>query len=103
MSKYLKMKDRHGIELSGVDFPKSFKIISRQKKELEEEIQKDKTGNGFIKEMFRYEMGNTEYHVMEEQESVLDQIGLTEDYVNKHSNVKKGFELARKEYMKNYH
>lgn len=37
------------------------KMVKRHESELTEAIDNDKTGEGFIKEMFLYELGNHEY------------------------------------------
>src|SRR5690625_1340256 len=55
----------------------------RQQKEFDEAIKNDATGEGFIKEMFLYELANHEYIVTFDLEPTLDALGLALDEVNR--------------------
>ena len=48
------------------------KMVKKHKSELIEVISKDKTGEGFIKEMFLYELGNREYCITRELDETID-------------------------------
>lgn len=73
-------------------------MFARHRKEIENEIQNDKDGSGFIYEMFRYELSNHEYCVTYDIEPTLDALGLTLDEINKHQNLVMGLKKALDEY-----
>lgn len=59
-------------------------LMDRQTKEMEEAILSDRTGDGFIYDMFLYELANHEYGYTREIEDTLDALGL--DYNELESN-----------------
>ena len=69
------------------DLKAYIEMCQRTEKEMQEAIDNDKTGEGFIKEMFKYELANH---------------GLTVEEINNNQALKHGLELARKEYLKSY-
>jgi len=73
-------------------------MFARHRKEIENEIQNDKDGSGFIYEMFRYELSNHEYCVTYDIEPTLDALGLTLDKINENQNLVKGLKKALDEY-----
>ena len=73
-------------------------MFKRHREEMENEIQNDKDGTGFIYEMFRYELSNHEYCVTYDIEPTLDALGLTLDEINKHQNLVMGLKKALDEY-----
>ena len=73
-------------------------MFARHRKEIENEIQNDKDGTGFIYEMFRYELSNHEYCITYDIEPTLDALGLTLDEINKKENLLNGLRKALKEY-----
>lgn len=77
-------------------------MCQRTEKEMQEAIDNDKTGEGFIKEMFKYELANHEYCITYELDDTLDALGLTVEEINNNQALKHGLELARKEYLKSY-
>ena len=77
-------------------------MCQRTEKEMQEAIANDKTGEGFIKEMFKYELANHEYCITYELDDTLDALGLTIEEINNNQALKHGLELARKEYLKSY-
>lgn len=77
-------------------------MCQRTEKEMQEAIENDKTGEGFIKEMFKYELANHEYCITYELDDTLDALGLTIEEINNNQALKHGLELARKEYLKSY-
>lgn len=74
----------------------------RQYKEFREAIEKDKVGDGFIKEMFLYELANHEYIIAREIDDTLDALGLTDDDIRNNNNLRTGLLLAEKEYLEQY-
>ena len=73
-------------------------MFKRHRKEIEDEIEKDKKGTGFIYSMFRYELANHEYCITYDIEPTLDALGLTIDEINKKENLLNGLRKALKEY-----
>ena len=73
-------------------------MFKRHRKEIEDEIEKDKKGTGFIYSMFRYELANHEYCITYDIERTLDALGLTLDEINKKENLLNGLRKALKEY-----
>lgn len=74
----------------------------RQFKEFWKAIQEDKVGDGFIKEMFLYELANHEYIIAREIDDTLDALGLTDDDIRNNNNLRTGLLLAEKEYLEQY-
>lgn len=85
--------------ISKKDAPKFIEMIKRHNEELEKAIKEDKTGEGFIKEMFRYELNSHEYYVSGEYDEILRTLKLTMEDINNNPKLKRGLELARKEYL----
>ena len=73
-------------------------MFKRHRKEIEDEIEKDKKGTGFIYSMFSYELANHEYCITYDIEPTLDALGLTLDQINKKENLVNGLRKALKEY-----
>lgn len=84
------------------DSKKLSDLIDKQDKEMNEAINSDKTGNGFIYEMFRYELVNHEYGYTQDIESTLDALSLTMEEINKNKSLLHGFEKAIASVMKSY-
>lgn len=63
-------------------------MLKRHTNEMNEAISKDKTGAGFIKDMFLYEMWNHEYGYTGDLEPVLSALGLTFKDIEKNKNLK---------------
>ena len=74
----------------------------RQYKEFREAIEKDKVGDGFIKEMFLYELANHEYILTREIDDTLDALGLTDNDIRNNNNLRTGLLLAEKGYLEQY-
>ncbi len=69
-------------------------ILNKQEQELRQAIEADKTGEGFIKQMFRYELNNYEYCYTYELDDTLDALGLTIEEVNSNPALLNGLNLA---------
>lgn len=74
-------------------------MLERFNKETQEAIDNDQTGEGFIKDMFRYELSNHEYCITFDLQPTLDALGLTIDEVLKSEQLTHGLELAKAEYL----
>lgn len=78
------------------EYNKMWNEISKEHKDL---IEQDKTGEGYIKDMFVYELENHEYGYTHELEDTLDALELTYDQVMESLSLKHGLELAKKEIL----
>ena len=66
----------------------------RHDTEMEAAIAEDKTGEGFIYEMFLYELENHEYGYTRDTEDTLDALGYTAEDVIGDPRLKRGIEKA---------
>jgi len=64
------------------DSEKLKEMLDRHDQEMKEAIERDKTGDGFIYDMFSYELGNHEFVVTGDTEETLNALGLSYDDVN---------------------
>ncbi len=71
-------------------------MLNRHDKEMKEAIAADTTGEGFIFEMFDYELANHEYCITWDVKPTLDAVGLTEDDINSNPLLFKGLNKACK-------
>lgn len=70
--------------------------LIRHRKELEAAIKADETGDGFIKDMFLYELRNHEYTYTLDTEETLNAFGFSEAEVEADPRLKHGLEMACK-------
>ena len=78
-----------------------FNMLKRFKEETNAAIAADKTGDGFIYDMFYYELANHEYCITYEYDETFDALGLTEEQVFADKRLRHGLEKAEKDYLKN--
>ncbi len=76
-----------------------YKLFERQKQEMDNAIKNDLTGEGFIKQMFRYELANHEYYISRDLEDVLDALELSIENINNNKALINGLNLAKEEYL----
>jgi hypothetical protein len=69
--------------------------FTRHEKEMADAIAADKTGEGFIFEMFDYELGNHEYVYTCDISDTLDALGLTIEDLAKNPALRAGLKAAR--------
>ena len=74
------------------------KMFERHRQEMQDEINKDKKGTGFVYEMFRYELANHEYCVSYDLEPTLNALGLTEKQVFENPKLLTGLKKALERY-----
>ena len=67
---------------------------ARHEAELNAAIEADKTGDGFICDMFRYELDNHEYSYTMDVSDALDALGYTAAAINADKRLKRGLERA---------
>ena len=77
-------------------------LINKTATEQKNAIAADTTGDGFIFDMFVYELANHEYCITYDLEETLDALGLTPEEVNADELLKHGLNKAIKYYLKNY-
>ena len=77
-------------------------MVKRHKQERLDAVASDKTGNGYIKDMFLYELANHEYCITYDLEDTLDALCLTVEQVNADKRLLNGLNKAIKQYLKNY-
>nr|DAE73199.1 MAG TPA: hypothetical protein [Caudoviricetes sp.] len=71
--------------------------LARNFKEVEDAIQADETGDGFIKDMFLYELRNHEYTYTCEVEETVEACGFTMEQIENDERLRHGLEVAAKE------
>ena len=71
--------------------------LVRHSKEKRSAIEADKTGDGFIKDMFLSELRNHEYTYTLETEETIESCGFTEEQVEADPRLKLGLEAAAKQ------
>ena len=76
------------------DSSKFVDMFKRHKKELDSMIADDKTGEGFIYQMFRYELNNHEYGYTGETEDTLEALGFSQEQIEADPRLSAGLELA---------
>lgn len=74
-------------------------LINGKEKRMKEAIAEDETGEGFIKDMFLYELANHEYCITYELDDTLYALDLTYEEIEKDPRLKLGLELAKNEYL----
>ena len=71
-------------------------LIKRHTAERQAAIAADETGEGFILDMFTYELDNHEYCITRDLEPTLDALGLTVEEVNSSPALLHGLKLAER-------
>lgn len=69
-------------------------MMDRFDRELAETIAADETGDGFIYEMFLYELDNHEYGYTMDRSDTLDALGYTAEEILENPRLKRGIEKA---------
>lgn len=72
-------------------------LLTRQTKELNTAIKNDKTGLGFIKDMFLYELDNHEYMYTYDLTDTLNSLGFSKDDILNDKSLHNGLTVAIKE------
>ena len=74
-------------------------LISGKEKRMKEAIASDPTGEGFIKDMFLYELANHEYCITYDLDDTLYALDLTLEEIEKDPRLQLGLQLAKNEYL----
>lgn len=69
----------------------------RHKRELDDAIARDKSGRGFIYQMFLYELNNYEYGYTSDDSDALDALGYSIADIESNPTLKTGFEKAKQD------
>jgi len=69
-------------------------MFDRHEKEMQDAIDADSTGEGFIFDMFNYELSNHEYCYTHDTSDTLDALGLEPEDIEKDQRLKHGMKLA---------
>ena len=77
-------------------------MIERHAKEKKDAIAADLTGEGYIYDMFVYELANHEYMITMTSDDTLDALGLTWEDVKADSRLSHGLKKAKKYILENY-
>ena len=72
-------------------------MLERHDTELKSSIKEDRTGEGFIYDMFSYELANHEYGYTGELDDTLEALNLTLDEIYAYDNLTNGLENARRD------
>lgn len=78
------------------DAPKLKEMFDRHEREMKEAIEADETGNGFIYDMFVYELGNHEYIITYSTSDTLDALGLTHEEVKASQKLSYALDKAKR-------
>jgi len=79
------------------DFPSYKDMCQRHRDEMAAAIEADKTGEGFVYEMFLYELGNHEFGYTGDTSDALEVLGYTAEQVVGDPKLKRGIEKAATE------
>jgi hypothetical protein len=71
-------------------------MLTRHDKEMQDAVDADVTGEGFIFDMFNYELSNHEYSYTHDTSDTLDALGLTPEDIEKDQRLQHGLKLAKK-------
>lgn len=78
-----------------------FNMLKKFDDETKAAIAADTTGDGFIYDMFYYELANHEYCITYEYDETFAALGLTEEQVTADKRLLHGLKKAEKAYLKN--
>lgn len=78
------------------DVPAYLEIVKRHRKEMEDAIAADRTGEGFIYDMFDYELSNHEYGYTRDPSDALDALGISWNRLENDERLLRGFKKACK-------
>ena len=81
------------------DSQRLYDMMERFDREMQEAVAEDKTGDGFIYEMFLYELGNHEYDITMDLDETLDALGYTLKVIQADARLSHGLEKARQKIL----
>lgn len=87
-----------GVFLRKSDSPAFDEMVERQSREREQAMAADKTGLGYIKDMFACELANHEYGYTYELDDTLETLNLTLEEIKADKRLRSGLNAALKKY-----
>lgn len=84
----------NGDILRKTDIPAYLEMMKRHRTEMNEAIAADKSGRGFIFDMFKYELENHDYSWTQDPEDALDALGITYEDLENSDALMNGFKSA---------
>jgi hypothetical protein len=84
------------------DAPALHELFDRHGREMQAAIDGDPTGDGFIFQMFSYELANHEYGYTGSIDSTLDALSLTVEEINENPRLLHGLQQAMKHQREEY-
>ena len=91
-----------GCYIRKTDIESFLALINKTAAELKNAITADLMGDGFIFDMFVYELANHEYCITYDLDDTLDALGLTIEEIKADKRLHYGLNKAIKHYLKNY-
>jgi hypothetical protein len=88
----------NGVFIRKSDIPAYIELVNKLHNETQEAIKNDKTGDGFVYQMFAYELDNHEYSVTYDLEETLDALGYTIEDIKNDRKLSHGLKKALKRY-----
>jgi len=82
------------------DADKLHAMFERHQRERDEAVASDKTGKGYIFQMFRFELESHDYDFTEDLDDTLAAVGLTMEVIEGNKALKRGLDLAIKSIKK---
>ena len=73
-------------------------MFDRHERERQEAIESDTSGEGYIYQMFSYELANHEYIITYNKADTLRAVGLTQEEINENPALLHGLKMALAEY-----
>ena len=80
------------------DIEAFYEMSKRFVEEKQQAIKDDKTGEGYIRDMFESELANHEFGYTYDLTDTLEALGLTIEEINSNKNLKNGLNLALEKY-----
>lgn len=78
------------------DAPKYIETVKRHARERKEAVEADKDGTGYIYQMFRYELQNSEYGYTGDDTDTIEHLGFTREEIENNPALRKGLKKAKK-------
>lgn len=88
----------NGVFIRKSDIPAYIELVNKLHNETQEAIKNDETGEGFVYQMFAYELDNHEYSVTYDLEETLDALGYTIEDIQNDRKLSHGLKKALKRY-----
>lgn len=88
----------NGVFIRKSDIPAYIELVNKLHNETQEAIKNDETGEGFVYQMFAYELDNHEYSVTYNLEETLDALGYTIEDIQNDRKLSHGLKKALKRY-----